>query len=91
MHEKANNHSDFQVPSPTRLLQEERFSPPCNESIVRSVVVLYVGVEIPVPPSLSSGTIAESSTAPLTNLKRVSQLRQPLLYITSGAQRTRRH
>ncbi|CAL8260243.1 unnamed protein product [Arctogadus glacialis] len=38
-----------------------------------------------------TGTIAESSTVPLTNLKRVSQLRQPLLYITSGAQRTRRH
>ncbi|CAL8283351.1 unnamed protein product [Merluccius merluccius] len=46
------------------------------------------------PHSLQqTGTIAECSTATLTNLKRGTQLRQPqpLLYITSGAQRTRRH
>ncbi|XP_014329591.1 kinesin-like protein KIF19 [Xiphophorus maculatus] len=43
-----------------------------------------------------TGTIAESSTASINNLKRGPQLRQPhpLLYVTTtgtGAQRTRRH
>ncbi|KAM6896971.1 LOW QUALITY PROTEIN: kinesin-like protein KIF19 [Xenentodon cancila] len=41
-----------------------------------------------------TGSNAESSTANMNNPKRGTQLRQPLLYITttgSGAQRTRRH
>nr|XP_046210598.1 kinesin-like protein KIF19 [Oncorhynchus gorbuscha] len=39
-----------------------------------------------------TGPITESSPVHLSNLKRVSQLRQPMLYTTgTGSQRTRRH
>ncbi|KAJ3607412.1 hypothetical protein NHX12_024463 [Muraenolepis orangiensis] len=50
-------------------------------------------VRAPHSSQQTAGTIAESSAATLTNLKRGSQLRQPqpLLYFTSGAQRARRH